>query len=124
MERQTGQLVVVQFKVDQFPESAELGGESLQTIVTEVQEPQAALQGGKTEGVAEGFQVVVVQDEFREAAQITDSGREFLDVVVAEVQLTKSYEKNREIYYTLLNISKYFQYSTSTFEGEHPHVHP
>lgn len=124
VERQTGQLVVVQFKVDQFPESAELGGESPQTIVTQVQELQAALQGGKTEGVAEGFQVVVVQEELGEAAEITDSGGEFLDVVVAEVQLTKSYEKNTQKYFTLLNMSKYFQYSTSTFEGEHPHVHP
>lgn len=90
MERQTGELVVVQFEVDQLSESAELGGESPQTIVAEVQQLQAVLQGGKTEGIAEGFQLVVVQNEVGEAAQITDGGREFLDVVVAEVQLTKS----------------------------------
>lgn len=105
MERQTGELVVVQFKVDQFSELAELGGESPQTIVTEVQEPQAVLQGGKTEGVAEGFQVVVVQNEVREAVEVTDSEREFLDVVVAEVQLTKSYEKK----YTNILYTQYFK---------------
>lgn len=90
MEGQTGQLVVVQLEVDQFSESAELGGESPQAVVTEVQELQAVLQGGETEGVAEAFQVVAVQNEVSEAAEVTDSGREFLDVVVAEVQLTKS----------------------------------
>lgn len=90
MEGQTGELVVVQFEVDQLPESAELGGESPQTIVAEVQQLQAVLQGGKTEGIAEDFQLVVVQNEVGEAAEITDRGREFLDVVVAEVQLTKS----------------------------------
>lgn len=100
VEGQTGELVVVQFKVDQFSEAAEVGGESPQTIVTEVQEPQAVLQGGQTEGVAEGFQVVAVQDEVRQAAQITDSGGEFLDVVVAEVQLTKSFKKKPHKYIT------------------------
>lgn len=90
VERQTGKLVVVQFEVDQFLESPELGGERPQAIVAEVQVAQAALQGGQTEGVAEGFQVVVVQNEFKEEGDIADSGREFLDVVVAEVQLTKS----------------------------------
>lgn len=101
VERQTGQLVAVQFKVDQFPEPAELGGESPQAIVTEVEELQAVLQRGKTEGVAEGFQVVVVQQEFREAAEITDSGGECLDVVVAEVQLTKSYGKKKKHKYII-----------------------
>lgn len=90
VERQTGHLVVVQFKVDQLSEPAELGGESPQTIVAEVQELQAVLQGGKTEGIAEGFQVVVVQNQVREAAEVTDGGGEFLDVVVAEIQFTKS----------------------------------
>lgn len=90
MKGQTGELVVVQFKVDQFSQPAEMSGERLQTIVTEVQELQTLLQGGKAKGIAEGFQVVVVQHEVREAAEVTDGSRQFLDVVVAEVQLTKT----------------------------------
>ena len=34
-----------------------------------------------------------MQDELGEAAQVPDGGRELLDVVVAEVQLTKSWTK-------------------------------
>lgn len=94
VERQTAELVVVQFEVDQLSEPAEVGGEGRQAIVTQVQELQAVLQRGKTEGVAEGLQVVVVQNQVRQAAQIPDSGRQLLDVVVAEVQPTKSYGKN------------------------------
>lgn len=75
VKRQTGELVVVQFEIDQFSEPAEMSGESPQTIVTEVQEMQAALQGGKTKGVAEGFQVVIVQHQVGEAAQVPDGGR-------------------------------------------------
>lgn len=75
VKRQTGELVVVQFEIDQFLEPAEMSGESLQTIVTEVQEMQAVLQGGKTKGVAEGLQVVIVQHQVREAAQVPDGGR-------------------------------------------------
>lgn len=75
VKRQTGELVVVQFEIDQFLEPAEMSGESPQTIVTEVQEMQAVLQGGKTKGVAEGLQVVIVQHQVREAAQVPDGGR-------------------------------------------------
>lgn len=75
VKRQTGELVVVQFEIDQFSEPAEMRGEGLQTIVTEVQEMQAVLQGGKTKGVAEGFQVVIVQHQVREAAKVPDGGR-------------------------------------------------
>lgn len=107
VERQTAELVVVQFEVDQLSELAELGGESPQPIVTEVQEPQAVLQRGQTEGVAEGFQVVAVQNQVREAAEITDGGRKLLDVVVAEVQLPKSCGKIHKYVthgYTSLNV--------------------
>lgn len=54
-------------------------------ILAEVQELESPLQGGQAEGHAESFQVVVVEDELREAAEVTDGGRELLDVVVAEV---------------------------------------
>lgn len=85
VERQTDELVVVQFEVHQFSELAELSGEGPQTIMTKVQELQGLLQGGQAEGHAEGFQVVVVEDEIREAAEVADGGGEFLDVVVAQV---------------------------------------
>lgn len=85
VERQAGELVVVQLEVHQLSELAELGGEGLQAILAEVQQPERPLKGGQAQGHAEGLQVVVVEDELREAAQVTDGGREFLDVVVAEV---------------------------------------
>lgn len=75
VKRQGGELVVVQFEVDQLSEAAEMSGESPQTIVTEVQEMQAVLQRGKAKGVAEGFQVVIVQHQVGEAAEVTDGGR-------------------------------------------------
>lgn len=90
MERQTNQRVVVQFQVHQFSELAELGRQELQSVLAEVQDLQGPLQGGQAEGVAEGFEMVVVEDEFREAAEVTDGGGEFLDVVVAEVELPES----------------------------------
>lgn len=62
-----------------------MSGEGLQSILAEVQELEGPLQCGQAEGLAEGFQLVVVEDELREAAQVTDGGREFLDVVVTEV---------------------------------------
>lgn len=64
---------------------AELSGQGLQSILAEVQELEGPLQSGQTEGLTEGFQVVVVEDELRQAAEVTNGGREFLDVVVAEV---------------------------------------
>ena len=85
VKRQTGELVVVQFQVDQFSELAELSGERLQSILAEVQELEGPLQRGQAQCHAERFQVVVVEDEFREAAEVPDGGRKFLDVVVAEV---------------------------------------
>lgn len=85
VERQTDELVVVQFEVHQFSQLAELSGEGPQTIVTEVQELQGPLQSGQAEGHAEGFQVVIVEDEITEAAEVANGGREFLDVVIAEV---------------------------------------
>ena len=85
VERQTGELVVVQLQVDQFSELAELGGERLQSILAEVQELEGPLQRGQAQRHAERLQVVVVEDEFREAAEVPDGGRKLLDVVVAEV---------------------------------------
>lgn len=75
VERQTGELVVVQFEVHQFSELAELIGEAPQPVLAEVQELEGPLQGGQAQGHAEGFQVVVVEDEFREAAEVADGGR-------------------------------------------------
>lgn len=51
---------------------------------------EGPLQGGQAESLAECFQVVVVEDELREAAEVTNGGRELLDVVVAEVELAES----------------------------------
>lgn len=96
MERQTNKLIVVQFEVHQFSELAELSGEGVQAILTEVQELEGLLQGGQAQGLAEGFQVVVVEDEFRQAAEVTDGSREFLDVIVAEVELAESCKKKAE----------------------------
>lgn len=48
------------------------------------------MQGGETEGLTEGLQVVVVEDELRQAAKVADGGGEFLDVVVTEIKFTKS----------------------------------
>lgn len=87
MERQRNELVVVQLEVHQLSELAELSREAPQSVLAEVQELQGPLQGGQAQGHAESLQVVVVQDELREAAQVADGGGEFLDVVVAEVEL-------------------------------------
>lgn len=89
-EGQPRQLVVVQLQVDQFPELAELGREPPQAVLAEVQVLEGALQCGQAEGLAEALQLVVVEDELREAAQVSNGGWQLLDVVVAEVQLAKS----------------------------------
>lgn len=52
---------------------------------------EGALQGGQAERLAEGFQVVIVKDKFRKAAEVTDGGGEFLDVVVTEIELPQSW---------------------------------
>lgn len=46
---------------------------------------EGPLEGGQTECLAEGFQVVIVNDEFGKTAEVTDGGRKFLDMVVTEV---------------------------------------
>lgn len=95
VERQTRELVVVQFQVDEFPQLAELSGEVLQAVLAEVEQLQGPLQRGQAQLHAEGFQVVVVEVELGEAAEVADGGREFLDVVVAQVQLAESWEDER-----------------------------
>ncbi|TNN80274.1 hypothetical protein EYF80_009599 [Liparis tanakae] len=85
VERQADELVVVQLEVHQLLELAELSGEGLQSVLAEVQQLEGPLQGGQAERLAEGLQVVVVEDELGEAAQVPDGGGEFLDVVVTEV---------------------------------------
>lgn len=92
VEGQTGQLVVVQFQVDQLPQLAELSGEVLQAVLAEVEELEGPLQRGQAQLHAEGFQVVVVEVELGEAAEVANGGGEFLDVVVAQVQLAERWE--------------------------------
>lgn len=46
---------------------------------------EGPLEGGQTECLAEGFQVVIVKDEFGKTAEVTDGSRKFLDMVVTEV---------------------------------------
>lgn len=89
-ERQTGELVVVQLEVHQFLELAELRREPPQSVLAEVQDLEGPLQRGQAQRLAEGLQVVVVEDELGEAAEVPDGGGELLDVVVAEVQLAES----------------------------------
>lgn len=54
--------------------------------MTQVQKLQRFLQCGEAERLAESLQVVVVEDEFGQAAEVADGSRELLDVVVAEVE--------------------------------------
>ena len=82
MEGQPHKLVVVQFESDQFPELAELSGKALQSVLAEVQVLQCLLQCGQTEGFAEAIQLVVVEDQLRQAAKVTDGGWQLLDVVI------------------------------------------
>lgn len=64
---------------------AELSREVLQAVLAEVEELEGPLQRGQTQLHAEGFQVVVVEDEFGEAAEVANGGGELLYVVVAQV---------------------------------------
>lgn len=85
VERQANEFVVIQFEVDQFSELAEMRGKGPQSVLAEVQVLEGPLQGGQAEGLTEALQVVVVEDELSQAAEVTDGGRELLDVVVTEV---------------------------------------
>lgn len=85
VERQTQECVIVQFEVHEFSELAELSRELLQAILAEVQVLEGPLEGGQTECLTEGFQVVIVEDEFGKTAEVTDGGGKFLDMVVTEV---------------------------------------
>lgn len=116
MERQTDELVVVQFEVHQFFELAELSGEGAQAVLAEVQQLQGALQRGQAECLAEGLQVVVVQDELREAAQVSDGGGEFLDVVVTKVKLPESYKnKNTTTFRRAIKLYNWYLHKVAFF---------
>ena len=51
---------MVQLEVDQLPQLAKLGWESLETVVTQVQDLERAAQAGEAQGLAEDLQVVIV----------------------------------------------------------------
>lgn len=67
-----------------------------------------------------------MEDELGQAAEVADSGREFLDVVVAEVEFAESCKHNTK-YIDRMQIEGEQTHSDNpvycTFKGQHPHVH-
>lgn len=93
MGRQACQLVVVQLEVDQLPQLTEVGGQSLKSVLAEVQVLEGALEAGEAKGWAEGLQVVVVKHQLGQRAEVADGGGQLLDMVVAEVQLAEELKR-------------------------------
>lgn len=57
--------------------------------MAEVQALERLLKGGGAQGTAEGLQVIVVQVELLKEDQVTDGGRQLLNVVMAEVEFSE-----------------------------------